>query len=216
MCSPRIFFHSHLPPSWRRPPPHSPSSRALPWRRRRPSAPSSSLVPRPPMAAAAGPPPNPPSSHALPWRQRPALHPLLLPPPAPSRTSRRRTAGIGRGRCGQHGRCAHRPRRSSPTTPRRAVLRDAAPFSLAGGLSDLTRYLCAIPSLPEPASIGKGIPAVQDLVILPLQFKVFFWMFLHLQSLWTFTSVGIDLGCRSSHMGNESHMGKALLQRNWI
>jgi len=59
-------------------------------------------------------------------------------------------------------------------TPRRAVLRDAAPFSLAGGLSDLTRYLCAIPSLPEPASIGKGIPAVQDLVILPLQFKVFF------------------------------------------
>ena len=141
------FFLSHLPPSWRRPPPHSPSS-----------------------------------SRALPWRQRPALHPLLLPPPSsgPSRTSCRRTAaaiaaaGIGRGRCGQHGRCAHRPRRSSPTTPRRAVLRDAAPFSLAGGLSDLTRYLCAIPSLPEPASIGKGIPAVQDLVILPLQFKVFF------------------------------------------
>ena len=165
-------------------------------------------------------PPPAPSHGGSAWPSTPSSS--LHPPPAPSRTSRRRTAaasaaaGIGRGRCGQHGRCAHRPRRSSPTTPRRAVLRDAAPFSLAGGLSDLTRYLCAIPSLPEPASIGKGIPAVQDLVILPLQFKVFFWMFLPLQSLWTFTSVGIDLGCRSSHMGNESHMGKALLQRNWI
>ena len=192
-----IFFllplaSAHSPPSsWLHPPPPSPSSsRALPWRLHRPSAPSSSLISRPPMAAAAGPPPNPPSSHALLWRQRPALRPLLLPPPssrplpdlAPphGRRQRRRTAaasaaaGIGRGRCGQHGSCAHRPRRSSPTTPRRAVLRDAAPFSLAGGLSDLTRYLCAIPSLPEPASIGKGIPAVQDLVILPLQFKVFF------------------------------------------
>jgi hypothetical protein len=157
--------------------------------------------PAPSHGGGAGPPPRPPpSSRALPWQRRLALRLILPPPtpshggnarpsapssslhppPAPSRTSRCRTAaasaaaGIGRGRCSQHGRCTHRPRRSSPTTPCRAVLRDATPFSLAGGLSDLTRYLCAIPSLPEPASIGKGIPAVQDLVILPLQFKVFF------------------------------------------
>ena len=92
MCSPPIFFIlTSLPPSWRHPPPHSPSSsRALPWRRRRPSAPSSSLVPHPPMAAAAGPPPNPPSSHAL------------HPPPAPSRSG-----GGGRGLGGGHGGWIH-------------------------------------------------------------------------------------------------------------
>ena len=62
MCSPPFFFILpslslsgifFLPPSGRRPPPHShSSSRALRWRRRRPSVPSSSLVPRSPMAVA--------------------------------------------------------------------------------------------------------------------------------------------------------------------